>query len=107
MFGYATRLRSITQGRATYTMQFAAYEPVPQQIYEELMARSGDGGKRGREDKRPPARGLRIDQRPTADEGEEAGEDQPKASIGGFGDLVAWQFGFQHGGHDLSCFEWT
>jgi len=44
MFGYATRLRSITQGRATYTMQFAAYEPVPQQIYEELMARSGDGG---------------------------------------------------------------
>ncbi|MGO9058848.1 MAG: elongation factor G [Candidatus Binataceae bacterium] len=44
MFGYATRLRSITQGRATYTMQFGAYEPVPQQIYEELMARSGEGG---------------------------------------------------------------
>jgi elongation factor G len=43
MFGYATRLRSITQGRATYTMQFAAYEPVPQQIYDELMARSGEG----------------------------------------------------------------
>ncbi len=43
MFGYATRLRSITQGRATYTMQFAAYEPVPQQIYDELMARGGDG----------------------------------------------------------------
>jgi elongation factor G len=41
MFGYATRLRSITQGRATYTMQFGAYEPVPQQIYEELMARNG------------------------------------------------------------------
>ena len=39
MFGYATRLRSITQGRATYTMQFAAYEQVPQQIYEELTAR--------------------------------------------------------------------
>jgi elongation factor G len=43
MFGYATRLRSITQGRATYTMQFAAYEAVPQQIYEELMARTGEG----------------------------------------------------------------
>ncbi len=43
MFGYATDLRSRTQGRATYTMQFAAYEPVPQQIYEELMARSGEG----------------------------------------------------------------
>jgi elongation factor G len=44
MFGYATRLRSITQGRATYTMQFGAYEPVPQQIYEELMARNAEGG---------------------------------------------------------------
>jgi len=41
MFGYATRLRSITQGRATYTMQFAVYEPVPPQIHEELTARSG------------------------------------------------------------------
>jgi elongation factor G len=41
MFGYATRLRSITQGRATYTMQFAVYEPVPSQIREELTARSG------------------------------------------------------------------
>jgi elongation factor G len=40
MFGYATRLRSITQGRATYTMQFAVYEPVPPQIGEELTARS-------------------------------------------------------------------
>ena len=29
MFGYATDLRSRTQGRATYTMQFKAYEPVP------------------------------------------------------------------------------
>ncbi|HJU12507.1 MAG TPA: elongation factor G [Candidatus Binataceae bacterium] len=41
MFGYATRLRSITQGRATYTMQFAVYEPVPQQVHEELTARGG------------------------------------------------------------------
>jgi elongation factor G len=39
MFGYATRLRSITQGRANYTMQFALYEPVPQQVHEELTAR--------------------------------------------------------------------
>ena len=36
MFGYATKLRSVTQGRATYTMQFAVYEPVPQQILEEI-----------------------------------------------------------------------
>jgi elongation factor G len=43
MFGYATKLRSITQGRATYTMQFGAYEPVPQSVHEELIARNGDG----------------------------------------------------------------
>ncbi len=44
MFGYATRLRSITQGRANYTMQFGAYEPVPQQIFLELTARSAEAG---------------------------------------------------------------
>jgi elongation factor G len=44
MFGYATRLRSITQGRATYTMQFGAYEPVPQQIFAELTARNAESG---------------------------------------------------------------
>ncbi len=38
MFGYATRLRSMTQGRATYTMQFGAYEPVPKNVFEELTA---------------------------------------------------------------------
>ncbi len=49
MFGYATRLRSVTQGRANYTMQFGAYEPVPQQVYAELMARAGaDNGERAR-----------------------------------------------------------
>ena len=42
MFGYATRVRSITQGRATYTMQFGFYEPVPQQIFEELTARTSE-----------------------------------------------------------------
>ncbi len=48
MFGYATRLRSMTQGRATYTMQFGAYEPVPQQIYAELMERGGENAERAR-----------------------------------------------------------
>ncbi len=38
MFGYATDLRSKTQGRATYTMQFAHYEAVPQTISEEIAA---------------------------------------------------------------------
>ncbi|MBI3989561.1 MAG: elongation factor G [candidate division NC10 bacterium] len=41
MFGYATVLRSATQGRATYTMQFARYEPVPAQIAEEIVSRLG------------------------------------------------------------------
>jgi elongation factor G len=48
MFGYATRLRSMTQGRATYTMQFGAYEPVPKNIFDELTARNGDGEEKKR-----------------------------------------------------------
>ncbi|MBN2723645.1 MAG: elongation factor G [Deltaproteobacteria bacterium] len=36
MFGYATQLRSLSQGRATYTMQFANYLPVPQHVNDEL-----------------------------------------------------------------------
>jgi elongation factor G len=39
MFGYATEMRSMTQGRATYTMQFARYEEVPNAISEEIMAK--------------------------------------------------------------------
>jgi elongation factor G len=39
MFGYATDLRSMTQGRGTYTMQFKGYEEVPQQISEGLLSR--------------------------------------------------------------------
>ncbi len=43
MFGYATELRSMTQGRATYTMQFERYEEVPGNIAEEIVEhRSGD-----------------------------------------------------------------
>ncbi len=40
MFGYATDLRSLTQGRATYTMQFSHYEPVPKQIADEIIAKA-------------------------------------------------------------------
>jgi elongation factor G len=39
MFGYATDLRSKTQGRATYTMQFDHYEPTPQSVSEEVIAK--------------------------------------------------------------------
>jgi elongation factor G len=38
MFGYATDLRSTTQGRATFTMQFDRYEQVPQSIASEIIA---------------------------------------------------------------------
>ena len=41
MFGYATDLRSATQGRATYVMQFNHYEQVPASIAEEIKAKAG------------------------------------------------------------------
>jgi len=40
MFGYATDLRSRTQGRATYTMQFNSYQEVPESIAREIVARA-------------------------------------------------------------------
>jgi elongation factor G len=39
MFGYATDLRSRTQGRATYTMQFDSYQEVPESVSREIVAR--------------------------------------------------------------------
>jgi elongation factor G len=39
MFGYATDLRSRTQGRATYTMQFDSYQQMPNSVQEEIIAR--------------------------------------------------------------------
>ncbi len=41
MFGYATDLRSITQGRATYTMQFSHYEPTPNSVSDEILKVKG------------------------------------------------------------------
>jgi len=40
MFGYATDLRSRTQGRATYSMEFDRYEPIPKQIAEGIIAKN-------------------------------------------------------------------
>ncbi|MCA9507495.1 MAG: elongation factor G [Myxococcales bacterium] len=40
MFGYANDLRSRTQGRATYTMEFSHYEPVPNSIAEEIISKA-------------------------------------------------------------------
>ncbi len=41
MFGYSTNLRSLTQGRGNFTMQFAAYEEVPKSVSEEIIAKVG------------------------------------------------------------------
>ncbi|UCC25217.1 MAG: elongation factor G [Gemmatimonadales bacterium] len=41
MFGYSTNLRSMSQGRAVYTMQFAHYEEVPKSKADEIMASTG------------------------------------------------------------------
>jgi len=40
MFGYATDLRSMSQGRANYTMQFASYEQAPKSVSEEVVAKA-------------------------------------------------------------------
>ena len=39
MFGYATDLRSRTQGRGTFTMQFDHYEPVPKNMVEKITGK--------------------------------------------------------------------
>ncbi|MBM4329443.1 MAG: elongation factor G [Deltaproteobacteria bacterium] len=44
MFGYATDLRSLTQGRATFTMRFSHYEPAPQSVTEKVVAEARKSG---------------------------------------------------------------
>jgi len=39
MFGYSTDLRSKTQGRATYSMQFHSYQATPKNVQDEIVAR--------------------------------------------------------------------
>lgn len=41
MFGYATDLRSISQGRATFSMEFLSYSPVPPRVEQEILAKLG------------------------------------------------------------------
>ena len=43
MFGYSTDLRSKTQGRATYSMQFSHYQQVPAATQEEIVAKVKGG----------------------------------------------------------------
>ena len=49
MFGYATDLRSLSQGRATYTMHFSSYQEIPFNLAEELLFK----GKKGQAEKEP------------------------------------------------------
>jgi elongation factor G len=45
MFGYVNDLRSMTSGRASYTMEFSHYQEVPKSLAEEIKSKSGRGGK--------------------------------------------------------------
>ncbi|MGI9571365.1 MAG: hypothetical protein ACR2PH_16860, partial [Desulfobulbia bacterium] len=42
MFGYSTTLRSLTQGKAEFTMEFASFKPVPKSVSEELIKKFQD-----------------------------------------------------------------
>lgn len=44
MFGYATDLRSLTQGRGSFTMRFSHYEPAPQSVMEKVVAKFRESG---------------------------------------------------------------
>ena len=43
MFGYSTDLRSSSQGKAEYTMEFSRYAPVPSEVHQELVKKYGTG----------------------------------------------------------------
>jgi elongation factor G len=45
MFGYATQLRSMTQGRASYSMEFAYYSEVPRNVAEKIIGDKNEGKK--------------------------------------------------------------
>ena len=47
MFGYATQMRSMSQGRATYSMEFAKYAETPRNVAEGIIAKFQAGGKKG------------------------------------------------------------
>ncbi len=47
MFGYSTELRSMSQGKATFTMEFARYRPVPQSIQDQLVSKFREAQAKG------------------------------------------------------------
>jgi len=50
MFGYATAMRSMSQGRATYSMEFAKYAETPRNVADGIIAKFAAGGKKGDDD---------------------------------------------------------
>ena len=42
MFGYATAIRSLSQGRATFTMEFSHYQPAPQNVVDKILESRGE-----------------------------------------------------------------
>jgi elongation factor G len=41
MFGYATAVRSLSQGRASFTMEFSHYQPAPQMVVDKILEKKG------------------------------------------------------------------
>ncbi|RJP80666.1 MAG: elongation factor G [Desulfobacteraceae bacterium] len=52
MFGYSTVIRSLTQGKAQFTMEFSTYRQVPKQIAEELIKQKSQAGEKGKQTKK-------------------------------------------------------
>ncbi|AXI02823.1 elongation factor G [Aquirhabdus parva] len=50
MFGYATAMRSMSQGRATYSMEFVKYAETPRNVADAIIAKFASGGKKGADD---------------------------------------------------------
>jgi elongation factor G len=52
MFGYSTVIRSLTQGKAQFTMEFSSYRQVPKPIAEELIKQKSLAGEKGKQTKK-------------------------------------------------------
>jgi translation elongation factor EF-G len=103
MFGYANDVRSKTQGRATYTMQFDSYQPVPNSIADDIVVQGrltalstaskteeegNDGQGEVRQDQAPHQRGHDRSHRPRQDDADGGDHQGAGEKFGGGGHLV-------------------